>query len=248
MKLVSIIVVVLIVFLASCKKEDVGSKFPTNGLVAHYTFVGGKAADLVGANNGVLSGTITVSTDRFSNAQEAMTFDSSDDLIKVSNPTFLSNTQGTFMAWVKFTNLDHVQYVASVGDEGSIESYISFLRFDPANKTIGIYQRETAKANWVRGTTEIQEGIYYHLVMVSNGTSWSIFINGKKEDLILVNGTNTGKWIGQLTSIDNFVIGNAIILPPYTIPYFSGNIDEVWLYDRALSISEIQSVYTNTKL
>ncbi len=249
MKILSLALVAILMVISSCKEDGANtpSKFPVNGLVAHYTFSAGSAADLIGSNSGVISGTTTISTDRFNKSQEALSFDSSDDLVKVSNPSFLNNAQGTFMAWVKFANLDHVQYVASVGDEGSVESYISFLRYDPTNKTLGVYQREIGKANWVRGTTEIQTGVYYHLVMLSDGVSWSIFINGKKENLTVVNGANSGKWISQLEGIDNFVIGNCLILPPYTIPFFSGSIDEVWLYNRVLTDLEIQSVYSNTK-
>ena len=249
MRILSLVVVALLMVISSCKEDgpNTNSKFPVNGLVAHYTFSSGSVADLVGSNNGVISGSVAQGADRFSKSQEALSFDSSDDMVKVSNPSFLNNTQGTFMAWVKFSNLDHTQYVASVGDEGSIESYISFLRYDPTYKTLGIYQRETGKANWVKGTTEIQAGVYYHLVMLSDGASWSIYINGKKESLTIVNGVNSGKWISQLEGIDNFVIGSSLILAPYTIPFFSGSIDEVWLYNRPLTDVEIQSVYSNTK-
>jgi hypothetical protein len=216
------------------------------GLVAHYTFVNGSSSDFSGnGNNGIVTGTIS-SADKSGNASESMKFNSIDDNIKISNPSFLNNTKGTFLAWVKFDDLGHTQYVGSVGDENSIESYISFLRLDGNTHTIGIYQREVGQGNWVTGSKVIVAGQYYHLAMLSDGTKWKIYINGEEETLQVINGTNNGKWVGQLTGIDNFVIGSSIIQKPYDVPYMSGNIDEVRVYNRALNAEEIQSLYHTT--
>jgi Neuraminidase (sialidase) len=65
--------------------------------------------------------------------------------------------------------------------------------------------------------------------------------------LNIVSGVNNGKWISNLSGIDNFTIGNLLIQSPYTIPYISGKIDEVRLYNRALSQSEINILYNTTK-
>lgn len=219
----------------------------TNGLVAHYSFKGGIAGDLTGnGNNGTISGSTSV-TDRLGRSNESMKFNSSDDYIKVNSPSFLTNNEGTFAAWVKFDDLGHTQYVGSVGDEQSIESYLSFLRIDGTEKKVGLYQREAGAANWLKGTTVLQTNTYYHLVMLSTGTEWKIYINGQPETLSIVGGGNNGKWISDLAGIDNFVIGSSIIQAPYTIPYLSGNIDEVRLYNRALSQSEITALFNTTK-
>lgn len=221
-------------------------EIPTNGLVAHYT-LNGNANDISGNNNnGTIIGAISAA-DRLGQANQSYNFDSSDDYIEVNNPSFISNTQGTFVAWVKFSNLDHIQYVASAGDLQSIDSYISFIRLDEVTKTLGIYQREASMANWIEGTTVIQANKYYFVVMMSDGLGWSMYINGVKESLKIKSGINSGKWIGNLVSIDNFVIGSSRIKPPFTIPYMAGNIDEVLMYNRALKEAEIELIYNDTK-
>jgi hypothetical protein len=230
----------------SCSNEP-ESPIPSNGLVAHYTFNGGNADDKSGNNNHGTISMASFTSDRFGEENESVLFNSEDDFIKVTNPSFLDSDKGTFVAWVKFQDIDHTQYIASVGDEGSIDNYISFIRLDGVTHTLGIYQREPAAANWVDGSTVITEDTYYHVVMRSDGQEWSIYINGNKETLSIRGGSNAGKWISQLNSIDNFVIGSSIILPPYTIPYMSGIIDEVLMYDRPLSESEIRKLYNNTK-
>jgi hypothetical protein len=220
-------------------------ELPTNGLVAHYTFEGGNALDIVGNNNGSVVGAV-VAKDRFQVSSQAFTFDGEGDYINVSNPDFRDNTEGTFAAWVKFDKLTEIQYVASVGTESSSESYMSFIRFDPSTQTLGIYQREPGLGNWVTGSTPIQQSTYYFVVMKSDGAAWSIYINGEKEQLVVVNGKNSGKWIGQLSGIDNFVIGSSRIKPPYDIPNLLGSIDEVLLYNRALADCEIEQLYKET--
>jgi Concanavalin A-like lectin/glucanases superfamily/Cadherin domain len=222
-------------------------EIPSLGLVAHYTFQNGQSFDVSGNGNNGTNTSVVSSVDRFGATGQALLFDSPNDFVKVTNPSFLNNAKGTFIAWVRFATVDHTQYIASVGDEGSIESYISFIRLDPARHVLGIYQRELGLANWVEGTTLIQSGKYYQVVMQSDGFSWSIYIDGVREELSVRGGSNTGKWISKLPGIDNFVIGSAIIQQPYTIPNFSGTIDEILLYDRALTECEIVSLYNDTK-
>ncbi len=174
---------------------------------------------------------------------ESFQFNDIDDYIKVDNPNFLGNEKGTFLAWVEFDDIDHTQYVGSVGDINSIENYISLLRLDPGSHTLGVYQREVDSANWVNGSTVISQDIYYHVALVSDGHSWSIYVDGKKESLTIVKGSNNGNWFKDLSGIDNFVIGNCLIMKPYIVPYLTGNIDEVLLYNRPLTEGEIKYIY-----
>jgi hypothetical protein len=245
-KKISLLFTALIFLLPSCHKENI-DKIPKNGLIAYYTFSNGYAYDLSGNdNNGIIHGALSV-PDRFFKPNESFQFNDVDDYIKVDNPSFLDNDKGTFMAWVEFDDIDHIQYVASVGDTNSIENYISLIRLDPSSQTLGLYQREVGSANWVNGSTLISHDIYYHFALVSDGLSWSIYINGKKEALTIINGSNNGKWFKDLSSIDNFVIGNCIIKEPYIVPYMTGNIDEVLLYNRSLTEGEIKYIYNLEK-
>ena len=234
--------IALVIVLNSCDKE--GKSISQKGLVAYYTFTGGHAYDVSGnGNHGVISGA-KPSYDSYSRPNESFHFIGESDYLLVNHPNFLDNNVGTLAAWVKFDNLDHIQYVASVGDDNSIESYLSFVRLDPSSRTLGIYQREPGLQNWVNGTTVISPDIYYHVAVTSDGLKWSLYINGIKEELVVKSGSNNGKWISDLSSIDNFVIGNLIIKEPYVVPYLSGNIDEVLLYNRTLSENSIKYIFS----
>lgn len=240
--------IILCALSMSCSTED-ETEEPnsiSSGLVAHYAFANGSMSDLTGnGNNGTASGVVT-SADRLGTTSEAINFNSADDYIKVSNPSFINDSKGTFAAWVKFDDLGHTQYVGSAGTVASNENYISLLRLDGTDHTIGIYQRETGQpANFLNGNKIIQTGKYYHLVMVSDGSKWRIYIDGNEETLSVTSGVNNGKWLSAAL-IDNFVIGSSILKTPYDVPYLSGNIDEVRMYNRALNKAEIKMLFDTT--
>jgi Concanavalin A-like lectin/glucanases superfamily len=248
--LTSCTLLVLIVFLAACGSDsdsDDEQSTLKKGLVAHYSFKDGVAEDLSGNDNdGVITGAES-EDDQDDRENESMEFDSEEDLILVNSPSFLDNDKGTFAAWVKFDDLTHTQYLASVGDNATTDHYMSFIRVDGTDQTIGIYWRQVGEANWLKSTVTVTTGVYYHMVLVSDGSQFKIYLDGEEIALNVIQGANNGKWIQDISGLDNFVIGNSVLLPPYTIPYLSGNLDEVRLYNRALTEQEILKLYTSTR-
>ena len=217
---------------------------PTEGLVCYYEF-SGNANDLSGnGNNGIINGAI-LSKDRFLKSNEAYQFDGINDYIVTSNPSFLNNQSGTFIAWVKLNHLDHVTYIGSVSDNNN--NYISMLRIEPKDSTVGLYCREPVLRNMISSTTQISTGKYYQLALRSNGTKWDIFINGIQDEVFSTYGSNCGRWFGDLSVVDKFEIGGLNFEGLGVYPYFDGIIDQVLLYDKALSGLEIYNIYVNTK-
>lgn len=240
-----VIIFSLCVFLFACADDE--SDPLKKGLVAHYSFKGGVAKDLSGnSNHGAIMGA-EAEDDNDGRDEQAMEFDSENDMIYVSDPSFLDNDKGTFAAWVLFDNVSHTQYLASVGDEESTDHYMSFIRIDGTDQTIGIYWRQDEEANWLKSTTTVTTGVYYHMVLISDGSQFKIYLNGTELTLNVVQGANNGKWIADIADLDNFTIGNSVLMPPYTIPYLSGKLDEVRLYNRALSEKEITKLYNTTR-
>ena len=228
------------------KKEDNPYNIPTDGLVCYYEFVG-NAFDLSNSdNNGDVVGAELIS-DRKSNNNNAYSFNGDDNLIKKIDPTFRNDMVGTFISWIKINALDEVEYVGSISDTNSIDYYISLIRIDPIDSTIGLYYRQPNSIDLISGTTKLKTGIYYNVALVADGSSWNLFINGQKESLVVKAGINRGYWFGHLANIDQFTIGNIIIKEPYTKPPFNGTIDQVLVYNRVLPDIEINNIYQSTK-
>lgn len=218
-----------------------------DGLVAHYTFENGLAQDKSGlGNNGVITGA-EPAMDRTNRINESLKFSTVTDRVYVGSPTFFSNTVGTFAAWVKFNNLDNSQYLASVADEGSTAYYMSFIRIDGADHSVGTYWRNNTDVTWLKSSTIVTTGVYYHMVLVANGTKFKIYVNGAEIAVSEFQGVNNGKWMGGISNLDNFSLGSLIMQAPYTVPNLTGNLDDVRLYNRVLSEREISLLQTLTK-
>ena len=80
------------------------------------------------------------------------------------------------------------------------------------------------------------DGNWHHIVGVYDGSNALIYVDGVQTSLGAEDITNTGGFPSQLK------IGNS--LTSNSDNYFSGVIDDVRVYTRALSYSEIQEVYS----
>jgi hypothetical protein len=79
---------------------------------------------------------------------------------------------------------------------------------------------------------------WYHIAYVVNSTSYNIYVNGN----LVGSGTYNTATPLLYDSTHNLKIGWS----GYTGEYFIGIIDEVMIYDRALSATEVTTLYTTT--
>ena len=231
---------ILLLSLLFCVNIALG-QLPLKGLKSYYPFTQ-NANDFIGENNGTLFGPIPTQ-DKFGYEKKAYLFDGIDDYIRFGVPDFSNDSVGTFSAWIKFNSLNGLQYVASVGDEQSQNSYLGLIRFDPSTKTLGVYHNTPFHTDWLKGSTIMKTDEFYHVVLTGNSLKWEMYINNKKEMLNLSVGENRGAWFRDVSSIDNFIIGGVFIKPPHTTAYFNGLIDEVRIYNRVLDATEIDVLY-----
>jgi hypothetical protein len=85
---------------------------------------------------------------------------------------------------------------------------------------------------WFDGTTPLETGRWYHVAMTYDGSRLRSFLNGQLEGSIAAPGP-------ILTSAEPFRIGGEGSGPWY----FTGSVDELSLYNRALSESEVAAIY-----
>jgi hypothetical protein len=129
--------------------------------------------------------------------------------------------------WFKPTNTNSGSLLSTYNSTGltrnSINLYISGGSMSAAYNAV---------AN-VGGSYGISTGTWYHAVIILNGTSLTLYVNGSQ-----VGNTTTGTpsingiMIGQINDGSNYV--------------FSGYIDDYRIYNRVLSSAEIGQIYTDT--
>lgn len=85
----------------------------------------------------------------------------------------------------------------------------------------------------VTGATLVNDGKWHHYVGVYDATNLYLYIDGALDGQGTASSTGTG-------TISPLYIGSA---PDYTIRIFNGELSQVAVFDKALSLSQVQNLY-----
>jgi hypothetical protein len=227
---------VIIILTAALAIHAQAQSFLTNGLTAHYPF-NGNADDASGnGNHGVVNGT-TLTTDRFGFANSAYRFNGSSwiqlpDAVEPVQPSELTlsmwiladggaNTAG---AWL-------IHLSSRTGENG-----ILLWNANSWGYWVKLQSSQDFSAN---GDLVVADG-WAHLVAVyKQGQYMQYWVNGV---LVQTNALpNSPLYAGSSFPL-NSSIGNYDFAPA---PYngFTGSIDDVRVYNRALAPSEVQQLF-----
>jgi concanavalin A-like lectin/glucanase superfamily protein len=199
------------------------------GLVASYGFnegAGTAANDGSGRNNnGVLSGTTWTTSGKFGGA---LSFDGASSWVTVPDAASLDLTNGmTLEAWVRPTALSGwrttVMKETATGHAYSL--YANDNTPNPAvTVTIGAADRSAV------GTSQVPLNTWTHLAATYDGAMLRLYVNGVQAGTRAQTGNIT------VSASPLRIGGNAV-----WGEYFAGLIDEVRVYNRALTATEIQT-------
>ncbi|MBI5359621.1 MAG: DUF2341 domain-containing protein [Planctomycetes bacterium] len=147
-------------------------------------------------------------------------------------------TSGTVEFWIKPNTGSSGGYIVTSASDSADQYYFN-IGLSPTGQ-IYIQQYNNDVSNLVSGNTVLltNGSIWYHVAVTSTGTTYNIYVNNQLQTL---TGTNDGDWFGDTSNRTNFHVG---VLKRTTYgSYFSGSIDEVAIYNRVLSASEIVEHY-----
>jgi hypothetical protein len=196
---------------------------------------GSTARDMSGnGNDGTWSGTKAGTNGYWSAGKTGAWsgyFNSTNNLINVTNKTLNITGPITMMAWVNTTMTSGYSAVVSKGG-GSFRDYYFALR---ANNTLSIYiggasgygGQPVISPTW--STTN-----WTHVAVTANGANIVAYINGQQAASVASTAVATN------SSGSNFYIGNDVSIGTY---WAKGNMADVRIYNRALSQAEIQAIY-----
>jgi hypothetical protein len=205
---------------------------PTNcasspsGLVGWWTG-NGNALDYANTNNGALAGNSTYGTGRVG---QGFVFDGTGDAVLVGNAPSLQLQNFTIEAWIKRSSTALV--TGSVGNNGIIFGYGAggyAFALDPG----GHPMISAVNVDAVIASGAITDTSYHHLVMTRSGSTLVFYIDGI-QDTTAAYGTGFGFSTPAAIGARGDNLGNC----------FLGTLDEVSVYNRALSASEIQGIYS----
>jgi hypothetical protein len=222
--------------------SQVPSYVPSNGLVGFWPFSGNANDSSVNGNVGTVNGA-TLTTDRNGVANSAYSFNGSSSYISVpNNATFNFQNKFTFSYWINPNSLSvnelsvilskQVNYGPDQNGFNSSVEVGSYSNFRVQNGTSNPAFSLSTPNN------SILINNWYHVVHVWTGTQGYIYING----LLVSQGTTTAT-VGNTTAElligkPNWSAGN--------VKVFNGKIDDVGIWNRALTAQEISSIYYQT--
>jgi hypothetical protein len=200
---------------------------PPTGLVAGYGFdenSGTAVVDSSGnANNGT-TGTATWAAGKFGSA---LSFNGTSSRVTVPDSNTLDLTRAsTIEAWVRPTALSGWATVVLKERTGGI--VYSLYANNAGNVPVG--QLWTGAERDAAGTSKLALNVWTHLAASWDGATLRLYLNGTEAGSVAVGSTLAAS-TGPLSIGGNGIWGE----------YFKGLIDEVRVYDRALSAVEIQS-------
>ena len=208
----------------------------SRGPVAYYPFNGDAQDESGYGNHGTVNGAV-LTEDRHGEAGKAYWFDGVDDHIRL--PSIIERYDvATLVAWVKTAG--EVAYGQGVVSKPRRPNG-SGLRINANASSVGLsFSRELSGPDLHAGVTVrgVESNEWHMLVGVVNEDELTLYLDGEA----VSNDTFAA---GAATSTEDMVIGRELHQDAneYGKRYFQGAIDEVRVYDRALSANEVAELY-----
>ena len=199
-----------------------------DGLIAYYPFDGNANAK-IGTLNGTVSGA-TLSTGRNNESNTAYSFDGVDDYIEFGTGMLSGNGEFSILIWIN-TSSPSGRILTQRDRSGYNGEYMVDLQSDGKIK-FSTY-RDSYK--WrVTSSSALNDGNWHHLAFVQQDNGGKMYLNGSLDQTDNSNGkVNLLSTIKTYLGYDNRNSG----------AYYSGKVDDLKIYNRALSASEIQTLF-----
>jgi hypothetical protein len=176
----------------------------------------------------------------------ALNFDGIDDYVNVSSNSAISALEGTVSLWVKFDTIskNEVLFISGAETADGINTSNSYrIRLDGATNKIYAGWITSTEPDMSNSDSAVSTGTWYHVVSVWGLTAnlVNLYINGKlQESDDLFTNNNKTNWMNEIR------MGRSMASAT-SVNGLDGNLDEVHIYNRVLSASEVAILY-NTSL
>ena len=201
---------------------------PANGLVGWWPFNGNANDESGNGNHGTVNGA-TLTTDRFGNANMAYGFNGNSITIPLTQ-NMVNMTSRTISLWFNPS-------IAQTGGRLFEATNVSWgAGCYNSNQFDCWYQRSNQAYNFVGESYSIQNQ-WHHLVFICDSINQlkTLYLNG-----LLINSGNPvnnpgapNDWLGHFLKIGEGIANE----------YFIGAIDDIGIWNRALTACEIQDLY-----
>jgi PKD repeat protein len=226
-----------------CKPQLPACVPPPTGIVSWWPGEG-NANDIIAGNNGILHGNITFPAGEVA---QGFHFNGIDQFVEIPDTATQRPSTITIGAWVKLDSLDSpggsaipgLQYIVFKKNTRDVqfEGYTLVKFRDTGGNNHFAFVVSSAEGTQIQAvsTTAVSIGQFYHLAGTYDQTTVKLYVNGMLEAQVPasfpLNYSTRPLCIGASNE------------PQLLDGKFNGSIDEVDLFNRALTASEIQSIF-----
>lgn len=198
---------------------------------AHYP-LDGNATDISGNNlNGTIIGSPTPSLNRYSQSNKAFDFSGSGDYITL--PSAFDFPTMTVVVWFKVSSLSAVTVVYSCDNSG-LQNGQQKVVLDP-NQGSNTLRLRSGSAAWDQ-TVNLNQ--WYQIAFVRTPNLVKFYVNGN-----MVHSVNNPSSTNSIGNVNYATVGAS-----YTLAnYFDGYIDDLLIYNTALTDGELTNNYSSLK-
>ena len=208
-----------------------------NGLVGYWTFDGANTnwtanttADVSGhGNTGTLVGMAPATSAVLGRVGQAYSFNGTNQYIALGNVLNFATSPYTVSMWAQHRLLAGGWYTRMFSVEGNSGTCAS-IATDVNNNNLISFAVNTKVGLGVSVTNASQ---WHYYTMTWDGTTMTVYVDGVKQG----TSSATGGTFNCLSTVD---IGRYAAA---AMDYYSGSIDDVRIYNRALSATEVKQLY-----
>ncbi len=225
--------------------NTIPSYLPTNGLVGWWPFNGNANDESGNGNHGTVNGA-TLTSDRNGVAGKAFSFNGNGNYIGCSSNN-LPQSSRTISVWFNANNLNGGPAILGYGGNTCGRSFFIAINQPPIPNNI-INQGHCLADALTTSFMSNSLNQWYNLVITSDNNGTKHYLNGTLLSSNSISITNT------YTFNKDFAIGTNVS-PNGIMPYVDGNqtwwdgsLDDIAIYNRALTQQEITALYTGVPL
>lgn len=217
------------------------AQIPASGLIGHYPF-SGNANDISGsANNGTVFGA-TLTFDRFGSPNSAYHFDGSTSYISTLFGGPMGQSSRSISFWAKTNssaNMMAIAYGDANGNGGCFDA-----EYNLSCSGVGI---DVSNGADMRGNNSVHDNQWHNIIIIMDSTlsttidNISIYIDGVLQPGITCSVLNSSATVSTVAN-NPFVIGKDFT----SVRYFDGDIDDILVYNRPLTTTEVSQIFNAT--
>lgn len=246
-KINQLILLIITLYSLNDSAQTIPNFVPSNGLVGWWPFTG-SANDLSGnGNNGTVNGA-TLTADRFGSSGKAYLFNGTSDNISVPSATSINFGVSSFAVnvWVKFV----ANYSSNINPHGIVTKSVPTGGTPPLDgwqlmTTNNVIYTEFALTGYGTCGYSCSNSLFdnnWHMItwMVNRSAStFSYYLDG-----VFTNSVICGPSVGGISN--NYPLRFGAEREFATPLFFGGYIDDIGMWNRILTVCEINKLYTSS--